>query len=308
MTKEIYITGLGMISPQLSLKAVNIDQFNESLTSFDCIEPDYKDFIPPSKARRMSRILKISYVSAQVALSEAGIETPDMINVGTSMGCLNDTTLFLKDIIESKEMVLKPTPFINSTHNTIAGLLAITYKAKGQNFTFSHTEFNFEHALLDSMIRIQEEEVSNVLLGGVDELTEETSIIKSNLQMENQGEGSAFLVLSTELSPDYYAKVLALSFAYGLENDTDILQAIRAFLDEESLTIEDLDLLVSDQDMSETIKVKKQFIYKDYCGDYMTAASFGMGVAALEVKRSKGHVLLISRNKNYNFSLVLLGR
>ncbi|RLD67498.1 MAG: hypothetical protein DRI84_02270 [Bacteroidetes bacterium] len=307
MTKDIYITGLGMISPQQSLRVTSIDKF-EKLETFHCLEPDYKDFIPPSKARRMSRILKISYVSAKVALEEAGLENPQMINVGTSMGCLKDTTLFLQDIIDSKETVLKPTPFINSTHNTIAGLLAITYQSKGQNFTFSHTEFNFEHALLDSMIRMQEGEVSNVLLGGVDELTEETSLIKSKMLMENQGEGSTFFVLSTKETNQYYARIKAISFAYELDGESDLNQAINEFLREESLKIDNLDVLVSDVDLSSSLATKKQIVYKKFCGDYMTAASFGMGLAALEVKSNGGNALLINKNKNHSFSFVLLGR
>ena len=307
MKKDIYITGLGMVSPQNSLKAENANDFIKTET-FDCVEPDYKDFIPPSKARRMSRILKISYVSAKVALEQAGLEKPQMINAATGMGCLKDTTLFLQDINSSDETVLKPTPFINSTHNTIAGLLAITYQAKGQNFTFAHTEFNFEHALLDSMIRMQEDDISYVLLGGVDELTEETALIKKNLQMQNQGEGAAFFVLSDKQTSDYYAQINALGFAYELDNEAELNEAVMNFLKTEGVDPEEIDILVTDRDLSAVFSPEKQIIYTEYCGDYLTASSFGLGVAAMKVKHYQAPVLLINQNNKNSYSFVLLGK
>jgi len=307
MEKEIFITGLGIVSPQDSLQKKHIKDFVKP-ESFWCLEPDYKDFIPPSKARRMSRILKISYVAAKVALEEAALEKPQMINTATGLGCLKDTTLFLQDIIASNETVLKPTPFINSTHNTIAGLLAITYQTKGQNFTFSHTEFNFEHALLDSMICMQEDGFSNVLLGGIDELTEETALIKEKLQMPNQGEGASFFVLSDKQTDDYYAQILALGFAYELENELELNQAVMDFLDEEGVAADEIDILVTNRDLSNVFSPEKQIVYPDFCGDYMTAAAFGMGVAALEVRNYKAPVLLINSNNKNSYSFILLGR
>jgi len=307
MKKDIFITGLGMISPQDSLKAENSNGFVK-LKDFHCMEPDYKEFIPPSKARRMSRILKFSYVSAKIALEQSGLEKPQMINVATGLGCLKDTSLFLQDIILSNESVLKPTPFINSTHNTIAGLLAITYQTKGQNFTFSHTEFNFEHALLDSMIRMQEDNISDILLGGVDELTEETALIKKNLQMQNQGEGAAFFVLSENQTKDYYAQITALGFAYELDTEAELNQAVMSFLKTEGVDPEEIDILVSDKDLSAVFSPEKQIIYTDFCGDYMTASSFGLGVAALEVKYHQTPVLMINQNNKNSYSFVLLGK
>jgi hypothetical protein len=307
MKNELYITGLGMISAQESLGVKNTKAFTAK-EDFHCIEPDYKAYIPPAKARRMSRILKYSYVAAKQALTEAALEQPQTINVATALGCLKDTTLFVQDMIESKEQVLKPTPFINSTHNTVAGLLALTYGAKGQNFTFSHTDFSFEHALLDVMMRMEEGEIENALLGAVEELTEETELIKRHLHMENQGEGASFFAVSGTGGSDYYARVKAVAFAYELEGEDDLYYAVMDFLKSAGADAAQVNTVVSDHDLTHVFDIEKQILYKEYCGDYMTASGFGFGMAALEVFNRQQDVLLINHNNKNSYSLVLLGR
>ena len=307
MAKDIYITGMGMISAQNSLYAESTADFLPK-DDFHCIEPDYKEFIPPAKARRMSRILKFSFVAAQKAQKESKLESPQTINVATALGCLKDTTLFLKDLIESKEEVLKPTPFINSTHNTVAGLLAISYGAKGQNFTFSHTSFSFEHALLDALMRVEEDEIENAMIGAVEELTEETEIIKQHLQIQNQGEGASFFMLDTRKPENYYARVLAVGFAYELEDEADLNNAVMQFLKQQEIEPAEVDILVSKRDLSGVFAPQKQIVYPEYSGEYMTDAGFGFGVAVLEVKNHQKPVLMVNHNGKMSYSFVLLNR
>ena len=307
MAKDIYITGMGMISAQDSLYAESADGFSPG-DDFHCIEPDYKEFIPPAKARRMSRILKFSFVAAQKALKESKVESPQTINVATALGCIKDTTLFLKDLIESKEEVLKPTPFINSTHNTVAGLLAISYGAKGQNFTFSHTSFSFEHALLDALMRMEENEIENAMVGAVEELTEETEIIKRHLRMQNQGEGASFFMLDTRKPENYYARVIAVGFAYEVENDADLNNSVMQFLKQQEIDPAEVDILVTNRDLSGIFDPQKQIVYPDYSGGYMTDAGFGFGMAVLEVKNHQKPVLMLNHNGQMSYSFMLLSK
>lgn len=51
-------------------------------------EPNSKEFIVPSEARRMSRILKRTVCTSLTALNEAGIHDPNAIITGTGMGCM----------------------------------------------------------------------------------------------------------------------------------------------------------------------------------------------------------------------------
>ena len=56
---------------------------------------------------------------------------------------------FLQDMIDSDEQQLKPTPFINSTHNTIASLIAILTGNHGYNCTYSQGKQSLDCALKD---------------------------------------------------------------------------------------------------------------------------------------------------------------
>ena len=70
----------------------------------------------------------------------------------TGLGCLEDTEKFLSSIYTNEEKLLNPTPFIQSTHNTVAGAIALAIKCHGYNATYTHRGFSFESALEDALI------------------------------------------------------------------------------------------------------------------------------------------------------------
>lgn len=95
-----------------------------------------------------------------------------MIAVG-AMGCWQDTELFLNEIIDSDEGLLKPTLFMQSTHNTPGSTLAIYLGCHGYNNTWSDNGRSFISALNDTMLLLSSDDsVHNVLLGSHDELTD----------------------------------------------------------------------------------------------------------------------------------------
>src|SRR5664279_1036825 len=171
---EAYIDGRSAISPQNTFSGENsfenVREY-ENAHFMKCIEPQYNAFIDPMASRRMSRIMKMGMASALKCLDEAGIRIPDAVITGTGLGCIEDTEKFLGALLTNEEKLLNPTPFIQSTHNTIAASIAILLKCYGYNNTFSHRGFSFESALLDGLMLLDEGSVSNVLVGGVDELT-----------------------------------------------------------------------------------------------------------------------------------------
>src|SRR3954470_22554556 len=127
---EAYISGIGIISPQETFAT---DGFLEKILehnslSLRCIEPSYKEFLNPTLARRMARIIKMSIAASSVCFKDAGVEMPDAIMTGTALGCLEDTEKFLLAIIENDEQFLTPTSFIQSTHNTVGAQIALQLK------------------------------------------------------------------------------------------------------------------------------------------------------------------------------------
>src|SRR6187402_3449489 len=156
--KKTYINGLGCISTQKTFDSVFLEEavLNENDTILSLKTPVYKDFISPAAIRRMAKGVKNSIVASTLALREAQLETVDAIITGTGMGCIEDSDKFLKSILDNDEQFLTPTSFIQSTHNTVGGQIALGLQCKGYNLTYVHGSVSFESALYDAKMMIEE--------------------------------------------------------------------------------------------------------------------------------------------------------
>lgn len=172
MDKRCYILSATQVSCQIPLCEdwMTTPQPHDS-TYARAIEPDSREFIVPSEARRMSRILKRAICSSVTALNKAQIKQPDAIVTGTGMGCMENSEKFLTDMCHQGEHCLKPTLFMQSTHNTISSQIAITLKCHGYNNTYSHKGLSFESALLDAWLQIKTGSIQTALVGSHDEVT-----------------------------------------------------------------------------------------------------------------------------------------
>ena len=117
---EIYIQGIGLISPQHTTREnFFLEEIEEYLENkLFSIEPDISTYLDPASSRRMSRILKLGVIASKICLVDSGVNMPDGIITGTGFGMVEDTEKFLLGLIDSDEKFLAPTPFIQSTHNT----------------------------------------------------------------------------------------------------------------------------------------------------------------------------------------------
>ena len=313
---KIYIRATGNISPQ---KTFGHPSFPTQLVNYTgnrltCIEPDYKEFIDVKMIRRMSRIIKMGVAAATDCLQEAKIEIPGAIITGTAYGCLEDTGVFLTKMVEQKEEMLTPTAFIQSTHNTVGAQIALVLHCHKYNNTFVHRGFSFESALLDAIMLLQENTASNVLVGGVDEITNISHTILSRLGLYKAGavsnldlfvtgskgtiagEGASFFLLANESSNTDYAQLEALTTFYKPANTTEIEKQVISFLKTQSTGIDDIDLIITgrngDKNGDEVyakldgsvFKNKLSINYKHLCGEYPTAVSFALWLAANIIK------------------------
>lgn len=133
-------------------------------------EPDYRPLIPMMEARRMTPLMKRAVWTATRALEAAGIACPDAILCGTQWGCLVNTEQFFKALHGLDGRAPSPTHFMQSTHNTLASMLAIRLGCHGYNATYSHSAVSFESALLDAFLQIGAGAVDNALVGAYEEM------------------------------------------------------------------------------------------------------------------------------------------
>jgi 3-oxoacyl-[acyl-carrier-protein] synthase II len=252
----------------------------------------------------------------------------DGIITGTGYGCLEDTTTFLKKITELNEEALSPTPFMQSTHNTIGSVIALLIQCTGYNQTFVHSSFSFEHALLDALMLLDEKQVSHVLVGGVDEWTDVSHTIHSRFGKYRStspqefptvaGEGAVYFRLSQNKTKESVASVNDVRTITQL-NKTVIEQ----FLADNGLKIEQIDLLAwgaGDKELQESglraPNHRSTFAFKNICGEYSTASAFGMAVGVQSfyenldatTKGHPEHVLVCNGSFGSSYSLILLQR
>ena len=316
---HIYIRGTGIISAQRTFRssALSMEAVEYSGNRLGCIEPDYKEIIDVKFIRRMSRIIKMGVASAMECLKVAGLNQPDAIITGTAYGCLEDTVVFLKKMVENKEEMLSPAAFIQSTHNTVAAQISLMLKCNNYNNTFTNCGFSFESALLDSMMLLKEKEANDVLVGGVDEITDKSHAVLnrfglykkgdvSNQQLFNYntkgtiaGEGAAYFVLSNREAENNIARLDALITFYKPKDTSTIEQNILTFLDEQEIKIDDIDLVITGRngdmkgdaiyDWLNTNIFKKNTIinYKHLSGEYPTSIAFAMWLAVHSLKHGK---------------------
>ncbi len=130
-----------------------------------------RNYVKPMEARRMGRIMKSALLSSLQAMEQAGIEKPDAIITGTPLGCLDNSERLLIQIKEEGEEMLKPTYFMQSTHNTIGSSIAIHTKCHGYNVTYTHGAQSLEWALRDAKLLLQSGKAKNILVGLHEETT-----------------------------------------------------------------------------------------------------------------------------------------
>ncbi len=135
------------------------------------VDPDFKQFISAGDARRMGKLLKRALATSLSALQEGGIENPDAIITGTGFGSIENTELFLDALVREGEQLLKPTQFMQSTHNTASSLIGIHTHCHGYNSTYSQKGFSFDSALYDAWMQFRIGRIASALVGSHDEMS-----------------------------------------------------------------------------------------------------------------------------------------
>ena len=130
---------------------------------------DIKKYVKPLEARRMGKLMKSSLLSSLEALQQAGIVCPDAIITGTTYGCLENSERLLEVMKTEGEGMLKPTYFMQSTHNTISSNIAIKTHCHGYNVTYTQGNKSLPWAILDAEMLLANGKAKNVLVGWHDE-------------------------------------------------------------------------------------------------------------------------------------------
>ncbi len=177
--------------------------FVNCIKSSASLERDIKTLIPEMNIRRrMSRVVKMGVCCGlESLLSFEEIDDVDAIITSTSLGAIADGEKFLTNIITSKEKMLNPTLFIQSTVNTVGAHIALIRKMQCYNNTFVQRDNSFESGLLEAILRLKCGVSRAVLVGVFDEATPTVENILTRLGVlkgKTLGEGAIFFILTKE--------------------------------------------------------------------------------------------------------------
>ena len=309
------------------------------------IDPSFKEYVSPIEARRMGRILKRALATSKEALKTAGCDTVDAIMTGTGFGCIENTEFFLDALSNEGEQLLKPTYFMQSTHNTISSLVAIQTKNYNYNATYAHKGISFESALHDAWMQFRLGKIGSALVGCHDEMTETFhSIMKKGGVMgqddERCGEVAVSVVLSRHCEERSNPETKPLCRLTGLKmlhqpSMNDLMDAVTTMLQSAERSLADVDYILTgisgnqENDKAYLAETKTLFgdkpllKYKHLFGENFTASGLGFYVAAqcLKAGRVPSHlfvnanevsdkqpvcILLFNRSDGKDFTLTLL--
>jgi len=313
---RIYINGSACISPQpyfdCSKPLQEVIEFNGD--KLNCVEPDYNQLLDPRMLRRMSRIIKIGMATGLGAISRANASKIDAIITGTGFGCLEDTSSFLGKMIDASR-AMNPTSFIQSTHNAIGSQIALHLKFNGYNNTIVHSGFAFENALDDALLLLKNEEAQCVLVGGIDELTQDLYTLQKKIQDIKErsnrisgktastikfGEGSVYFILSNTPNSE---SVEIKDFITFFKPDQKVLQsALKSFTSENGFVMLGKN---GDPRNNESYRwIESQlsgsniYCYKNLCGEYPTASAFGLWLSAALIQGIIPTSIISAQNVN----------
>ena len=190
------------------------------ITSGAELRSDIKVLIPEMNLRRrMSRVVKSGVAAGIESLLEFGARAPiDAIITATGLGCIADSEKFLDGLIAGDETMLNPTPFIQSTFNTVGAQIALMRGLHCYNTTYAHRWTSFENALTDAALRIGAGWSRAVLVGAFDETTPSVEKVLRRLRVAQEGrwgESSVFFVLTAERFDCSVAEITGIRIPAG---------------------------------------------------------------------------------------------
>jgi len=316
---NFYINGAGVISPQKTYEdTVFLSEVAEYADNrLTCMLPDFKEFMNPFQTRRLSRTLKTGLAAVMICLRNSCVKTPDAVITATGFGFYESRAKFLAEILTQAEQQLTPNYFIQSTHNALAGLVALTIGCTGYNNTYAGRGSAFESALLDSMLLIREAEAQNVLIGSFDEISEtlyrqyarlgyirkepvsSLRLYDGNSAGTIQGEGVAFFMLSSAQQHNTLCRLRDIRMIYKPDGYEDLAAALESFLKQNNLDRRDIDIFINGVSgdasrdkwnialQQDCLEHAAEVRFKHLTGEYATTSSFALWLGAMILKHKR---------------------
>ena len=322
---KVYIQAAEQISIQTPLSEEWMEQpivYHEPFVK--AVNPAFREYIAPNEARRMGNIMKRAIVTSLKVLKETGINHPDAIITGTSIGSLNYTEKFLDDLVENGEESLSPTYFMQTTHNTVSSTISIFTATHSYNTTYSHGGISFELALKDAWMQLNLGQISNALVGGHDEMVESYyELLRKTgyVGVEGMvpcGECAMSMMLNKQVSPDNLCELAGVSI-FRMKSVQNIRKQLEALVEKANIKVETIQMVITGVNgnpendrlyqpvLDELFPQAEHLQYKQLFGENYTVSALGLYAAAHLMKKQGTPVMLfVNCTTNGDCALILL--
>ena len=318
--KRIYLQAAEQISIQQPLSEQWMQDpvfYNEFFVK--AVNPIFRDYIPANEARRMGNIMKRALVTSLQVLHDSGIEHPDAIITGTSIGSLDYTEKFLDAMVDNGEEALSPTFFMQSTHNTVSSTLGIYTKTHGYNTTYSHGNISFDLALQDAWMQMQLNMISTALVGGHDEMVDSYFRLLQKTGyvgvegMVPCGEVAVSMMLNTNNLSDYLCELAGIHICHCPSLD-DMKFRISQILLEAGMAWDDISAVMTGVNgnavndhyyeclVDAVFPDKPLLKYKQIFGENYTSSALGVYAAAQCLRSKKVPQFMCDTRRPYQIS------
>ena len=271
------------------------------------LDPNFRDWLNPLESRRMGKILKRALVTAQKVMHDSGVQQPDAVITGTGLGCIENTELFLDQLCREGEEMLKPTYFMQSTHNTISSLISIHDHLHGYNTTYSHKSVSFDSALLDAFTQLRLGDIRTALVTGNDEMTPSYFNILQRAGYVGQpgqvaaGETSVAMMLTTDPA-DALCEIEEVSMS--------VRGAQQPFAPADLLVLGTNGVPQNDQlyrEVAQQMPGVETFEYKRLFGESYTVSGIGVYAAAHLIGKGRANrILFVNHSDNLDVTYITL--
>ena len=322
---KVYIQAAEQISIQTPLSEAWMEEpivYHEPFVK--AVNPAFREYIAPNEARRMGNIMKRAIVTSLKVLKETGINHPDAIITGTSIGSLNYTEKFLDDLVENGEESLSPTYFMQTTHNTVSSTISIFTATHSYNTTYSHGGISFELALKDAWMQLNLGQISNALVGGHDEMVESYyELLRKTgyVGVEGMvpcGECAMSMMLNKQVSPDNLCELAGVSI-FRMKSVQNIRKQLEALVENANIKVETIQMVMTGVNgnpendrlyqpvLDELFPQVEHLQYKQLFGENYTVSALGLYAAAHLMKKQGTPVMLfVNCTTNGDCALILL--
>ena len=322
---KVYIQAAEQISIQTPLSEEWMEQpivYHEPFVK--AVNPAFREYIAPNEARRMGNIMKRAIVTSLKVLKETGINHPDAIITGTSIGSLNYTEKFLDDLVENGEESLSPTYFMQTTHNTVSSTISIFTATHSYNTTYSHGGISFELALKDAWMQLNLGQISNALVGGHDEMVESYyELLRKTgyVGVEGMvpcGECAMSMMLNKQVSPDNLCELAGVSI-FRMKSVQNIRKQLEALVEKANIKVATIQMVMTGVNgnpendrlyqpvLDELFPQAEHLQYKQLFGENYTVSALGLYAAAHLMKKQGTPVMLfVNCTTNGDCALILL--